>query len=442
MKKKIIGILLCMLLIASISIVMVVTSQTLPHDVGVLSIDSPINNGPAQKFPVKVSIKNYGDNQECCFKTKVKIGEIVGTTWILEYEEEEPLPVPPGTIDPGEVIQLDYFPDWTPDFLLEEITGTKTYKIEACTDLPGDNDPTNDCKNVTITLDFWHDIRVNSISSPGACISTGVHTIEAIVENLGTFPEMDLTATAEIVKGPDIVFSETITNIDLNTPLGGTKLLNFGTYDFSILGEGIYELTVCIPLAVDDLPANNCLTQTILVDVTAPSTLHSITPGTPTGNHEWYKGPPSTPVSVTLTATDSVSGVAKIHYTLDGSTWITHTGSGPLTIPVGGCVKPGNFKYKSEDVCGNVEAEKGDSLFKVDTDPPIKHFFNLIFVKVLITKDHCSGLDKIEWTRNGNPWPTTPEYISPSGTNQWRLKIRFGLGSATATVYDMAGNGA
>jgi len=46
------------------------------HDVGVSSIDSPSESGPAQTFPVEVTIKNLGQFEECCFKTYVEIAEI------------------------------------------------------------------------------------------------------------------------------------------------------------------------------------------------------------------------------------------------------------------------------------------------------------------------------------------------------------------------------
>ena len=85
MNRKLVGILVCMLLIASISNVFGVKNQTQIHDVGIVSINSPVDDGPAQKFPVAVTIKNYGNFEECCFKTRVKIGEIVGTDWIEEY---------------------------------------------------------------------------------------------------------------------------------------------------------------------------------------------------------------------------------------------------------------------------------------------------------------------------------------------------------------------
>lgn len=415
-------------------------NQTYNHDVGVFSINSPIYNGPAQTFPVEVTITNYGIYPECCFMTKIQIGEIVGSTWIIEYEDEIALP---SYIDPGQFIDFT-FPDWTPDFLAEGITGTKDYKIEACTHLedPPDQDPTNDCKSVIITLDFWHDVAVDVITSPDTCISTGTQSIEAVVINLGTFPELGLTASAEIKKGGVTVWGPAyIYGIDLNVPLGGTKYLNFGTFDFPV--QGIYELTVCIPLAVDDLPANNCLTKKICVDdVTAPTTTHIFNPAAPTGNNGWYKGPPSTPVTVTLDATDDCE-VAKTHYTLDGGlTWTDYTGPWPFSFPVSGCVKPGDFQYYSEDVCGNIESVVPTN-FKVDTILPVKIPIDISIVHILLARDTCSGLYSVEWTKNGIPWPPWPpsqQFYTPPGTNQWRIKVRFGSGTVTTKVYDMAGN--
>jgi len=64
----------------------------------------------------------------------------------------------------------------------------------------------------------------------------------------------------------------------------------------------------------------------------------------------------------------------------------------------------------------------------------------MFILNILVTRDTCSGLERVEWTRNGLPWSPTPEFYTPSGTNQWRVKIRFGFGTVTADVYDMAGN--
>lgn len=189
---------------------------------------------------------------------------VINGYYLLESEYYDVVTLS-GDIDPGENIDIT-FSDWTPDYLQYETTGVKTYLVKACTylDDPPDENPTNNCKTEIFTLDYWHDVGVDAIISPETLISPGTYEIEAIVKNYGTFPEIDLTASAEIKKEEVTVWGpEYIESIDLDQPLGGTQVLVFGEYDFS--EEGIYELTICIPLAYDDFPDNNCLTNTILV---------------------------------------------------------------------------------------------------------------------------------------------------------------------------------
>jgi len=45
------------------------------HDVGCTNVSKP-KSGPAQTFPVNVTIKNFGQYDECCFKTYVEITEL------------------------------------------------------------------------------------------------------------------------------------------------------------------------------------------------------------------------------------------------------------------------------------------------------------------------------------------------------------------------------
>ena len=184
--------------------------------------------------------------------------------YLLESEYYDVLTLS-GDIDPGETIDLT-FSDWTPEFLAYETSDIKTYLVKACTylDDPPDENPANNCKTEIFTLDYWHDVGVDAIISPETLVSPGTYEIEAIVANYGTFPEIDLTASAEIKKEEVTVWGPVyISGIDLDIPLGGTTSLVFGEYDFS--EEGQYELTICIPLAYDDFPDNNCLTNTILV---------------------------------------------------------------------------------------------------------------------------------------------------------------------------------
>lgn len=72
MKKKIVGIFVVTLLIASISSMMVVIGETpLQHDVGVSNIISPLS-GCLRTYPVNVTVKNYENNAET-FDVQVNI---------------------------------------------------------------------------------------------------------------------------------------------------------------------------------------------------------------------------------------------------------------------------------------------------------------------------------------------------------------------------------
>jgi hypothetical protein len=75
----------------------------------------------------------------------------------------------------------------------------------------------------------------------------------------------------------------------------------------------------------------------------------------------------------------------------------------------------------------------------VDLTPPLKFFLRIGPFYIVFVRDDCSGLNHIDWTRNGNPW--LPVQIV-SGAGVWRCGIRFWLGSGpvTATVYDNCGN--
>nr|WP_052479143.1 ThuA domain-containing protein [Kibdelosporangium sp. MJ126-NF4]CEL22517.1 Cytochrome c551/c552 [Kibdelosporangium sp. MJ126-NF4]CTQ89373.1 Cytochrome c551/c552 [Kibdelosporangium sp. MJ126-NF4] len=78
----------------------------------------------------------------------------------------------------------------------------------------------------------------------------------------------------------------------------------------------------------------------------------------PSGTDGWYTTAPQ----VTLTATDD-SAVESTQYSVDGGAWTAYTG--PFSVPDG----THTVRYRSTDISGNVEAERGTE-FKVDTSPP------------------------------------------------------------------------
>jgi len=126
-----------------------------------------------------------------------------------------------------------------------------------------------------------HDVEVVIITSPEACIEPGYQDIEAIVGNLGTVQELDLTCYAEIyefITDPEHgtrVYDDNVNDIDLD--VGDTETVTFANYNFAV--EGRYELTICIPLVGDGDSSNNCLTLVIFVgDDTPPETSHTLNP--------------------------------------------------------------------------------------------------------------------------------------------------------------------
>ncbi len=90
----------------------------------------------------------------------VLVGEVTVTV-ISEYDED----ICTILLDPGEEATLT-FPDWTPDALALGISGGINYGIIAEQQLSGDTNPANDQVSEGITLDYWHDVKVEDITSP------------------------------------------------------------------------------------------------------------------------------------------------------------------------------------------------------------------------------------------------------------------------------------
>jgi hypothetical protein len=85
------------------------------------------------------------------------------------------------------------------------------------------------------------------------------------------------------------------------------------------------------------------------IDETAPSTTSGLS-GSLVGNY-WQSA-----VTVVLTATDSLSGVAKTTYTLDGGPTTTYNGSFKVSTPGSHTIT-----YTSTDIAGNVEATQNNT---------------------------------------------------------------------------------
>ena len=96
------------------------------------------------------------------------------------------------------------------------------------------------------------------------------------------------------------------------------------------------------------------------LDEIAPTT--SISLSGPTGNNDWYMGH----ITVTLAAADDEggSGVAVTEYALDGTTWLSYSGS--FIIANEGIT---TISYRSTDKAGNIEETQTQTV-NIDKTPP------------------------------------------------------------------------
>jgi hypothetical protein len=286
-------------------------------------------------------------------------------------------------------------------------------------------------------------------------IQAGTESIDAVAINQGTFPELDLTCSAEIwefITDPDNgtqQYTDEITNIDLDTPLGGTVNLPFD--DFTFAYEGRYGLYMAMPdpTGRDDFPKNNNLRVGIGVDGTDPVSSHALDPATPDGENGWY----ISDCEVTLTAFDPWSmdvsaGVEEIKYKVGGGSTQTIAGdSGSFLITQADDGNDVPVEYWAVDKVGNEETHHTFTIDMDQTDPTIDLTYEcgegnkyegweMIF-KATAT-DATSGMDRVEFYLNEGLQSIVsgagPEYFW-SFTYWGDLSI-----DITAIGYDIASN--
>lgn len=96
------------------------------------------------------------------------------------------------------------------------------------------------------------------------------------------------------------------------------------------------------------------------IDKSTENLTYSMSPATPDGDDNWYVTSPI----VTLSASDSLSGVDRIEYRLNGGVWVTYTTPFGLSDN-----SSWTIDYRYFDAVGN-EKETGSAFAKVDTTDP------------------------------------------------------------------------
>ena len=170
----------------------------------------------------------------------------------------------------------------------------------------------------------------------------------------------------------------------------------------------------------------------------APPSLSPELSGTK-GKDGWY----ISPVSIFASASDNLSGVARVEVSAGSSGWQ----AGPLTISTDGTHKP---KYRAEDVAGNENTEDGPTI-KIDTHTPVSAFINPpegseTWVSGIIpligqSSDLTSGLSTIEISFDeGQSW-SSMERAGGDWRSSWdSSEMPNGTYVVLARASDVAGN--
>ncbi len=148
----------------------------------------------------------------------------------------------------------------------------------------------------------------------------------------------------------------------------------------------------------------------VKIDRTAPTSTSSVSGG-----------------SVTLTATDSRSGVSFIEYRIDSGSWVTYAG----TFAVSPLWEAHIIEFRAKDIAGNLEAARSRTVGTDDVTPPVTSvsvtgtaggsgwYLGSLSTTISVS-DPGSGPDQTWYSLDGIAWTryVGPVAISGQGTHQ------------------------
>lgn len=257
----------------------------------------------------------------------------------------------------------------------------------------------------------------------------GVYTFRAVdtvgnisVEKTVTVDKVDTTAPTLNLSLGTTDFSKSVPiNIGVSDSESGVKLTQYklpnsnswvqctGSSSITATMNGVYTF-----MAVDNV--GNAVEKTITVsnvDTTAP--IVSAVPNNVWGNT----------VNITVSSSDSGSGIAKVEYQKPGeSTWSTCTSNGNLVAD-----KNGTYSFRAIDNAGNISSVATASVTHIDTIiPTISAVAGSDWCKtvpVTITADdQQSGLAKIEYLPPNGSWTSLGTTKSFDATVNGTYKLR------------------
>ncbi|HCE68584.1 MAG: hypothetical protein A2X82_01255 [Geobacteraceae bacterium GWC2_55_20] len=208
-------------------------------------------------------------------------------------------------------------------------------------------------------------------------------------------------------------------SVKVNDRLLGTPTPNMLPVSPSIAASDEGEVAITW---TDTYNGNNAIyaASSATGDITPPISVATVA-GT-SGANGWY----TSGVTVTLSATDDYSGVARTEYSFDSSTWNLYTA--PITISTDGLV---SVFLRAVDVAGNVEQPKQLDI-SIDATPPTITFGGIA--------------DGAVYTFGAAPTPSFTPFDAVSGLAGSSATLTGGNGTGfgsftyTVTAVDVAGN--
>ncbi|MBU1009855.1 MAG: T9SS type A sorting domain-containing protein [Bacteroidetes bacterium] len=220
----------------------------LTSDVGVVSIDAPVDGSLNSTELVTITVFNFGQTEQSDIPVSYQVDN--GTV----VNEVVPGPIPSAS-------SVQYTFTATADLGIEG----QVYTITAATSLDGDEWLQNDTTVKQVTNLFQNDLAVTAIIRPVSGTGlTATEIVEVTVSNYGAADQADFEvsydldglATAEVVAGP--------------LPSGGSLNYAFtATGDFSAIGS--YNLKAYTSLAGDAHPENDTTSVVVVKNTCEPS---------------------------------------------------------------------------------------------------------------------------------------------------------------------------
>src|SRR3989338_6446010 len=187
---------------------------------------------------------------------------------------------------------------------------------------------------------------------------------------------------------------------------------------FTLSNDGTYSIKYYSTDQAGNSESIKTADYQVKIDTTAPSTSVSGLDN----SEDWY----TEAVTITLTASDSVSGVGKTYYSTDGSDPAL-TYSSPFTFSNEGTY---SIRYYSIDKAGNSETVKSaESAIKIDTASPsgskkinnnASYTAQSDAILILSASDSSSGLSGMMFSNDNSNWSSAETY---STAKTWSLSF-------------------